>query len=166
MYSPVQIANYFLKKSFDDGVVVTPMKLIKLVYIAHGWHLAFTDEALILEAVQAWKYGPVVASVYDCYKSFGTAKIDRIVIKGDTQEIPKDSFEIELMDKIWDEYSKLDGYQLSNLTHQEGTPWDITWNHQGGKNKLGAIIPNQLIKEHYEEKMNANRRKREAAVAE
>ena len=48
MYSPKQIADYFLSKHSVDGNI-TPMKLIKLVYIAHGWHLGITDTALIDE---------------------------------------------------------------------------------------------------------------------
>jgi|GEM_PF-5349088 len=37
-YSPSVIANYFLDRASKEGRAVTPMQLLKLVYIAHGWH--------------------------------------------------------------------------------------------------------------------------------
>ncbi len=75
MENAVAIANYFVRKSLDSGIPVTPMKLVKLVYVAHGWYLGLTGEPLIAEGVQAWKYGPVVPSVYDKFKMYGGSAI-------------------------------------------------------------------------------------------
>jgi len=63
METPLAVANYFIKKSQDDGIAVTPMQLVKLVYIAHGWHLGLHHSQLLTESIQAWKYGPVIPSV-------------------------------------------------------------------------------------------------------
>ena len=57
------------------------------------------------------------------------------------------------LNKIWDEYKGLSGVTLSAITHKPGTPWDIIWNQRGGKNQKNAIIPNDLIKEHYKSKI-------------
>jgi hypothetical protein len=38
----------------------------------------------------------------------------------------------------------------------ENTPWYITWHENGGSLMHGAIIPNNLIKIHYEEKAVKN----------
>ena len=35
--------------------------------------------------------------------------------------------------------------QLSNITHQKDTPWDIVCREYG----VGSIIPNELISDHY-----------------
>jgi hypothetical protein len=35
------IANYFIDKALEDDRELTPMKLIKLVYLAHGWRDRF-----------------------------------------------------------------------------------------------------------------------------
>ena len=48
----------------------TPMHMIKLVYLSHGWMLGLRERSLINEAVEAWRYGPVVPSVYHRFKSF------------------------------------------------------------------------------------------------
>ena len=59
-YTAKAIANYFLKhrKRFKRKGPITQMKLHKLVYFAHGWHLALKGEPLIDETLQAWDYGP------------------------------------------------------------------------------------------------------------
>ena len=60
MVDPKAVANKFLELGERDGVSdITPMKLLKLVYIAHGWHLALSEgkKPLVNEASEAWKYG-------------------------------------------------------------------------------------------------------------
>jgi uncharacterized phage-associated protein len=67
--SSMSVARLFLEKAPTSGVQdLTPMKILKLTYLAHGWHLCYTDSPLILDQVQAWKYGPVVPSVYHYFK--------------------------------------------------------------------------------------------------
>jgi uncharacterized phage-associated protein len=70
-YSPLAIANYFIELAKKKDKFITPMKLQKLVYFAHGWCLALSDEPLIDEKIEAWKYGPVVTSLYHEFKRYG-----------------------------------------------------------------------------------------------
>lgn len=65
------VANYFLDKAREDGVDLSPMKLQKLIYFAHGWHLAIYGEPLIDESVEAWAWGPVISSIYHDFKKYG-----------------------------------------------------------------------------------------------
>ncbi|MCC7437458.1 MAG: DUF4065 domain-containing protein [Armatimonadetes bacterium] len=58
------VGNSFLDIALKDGTALTPMKLLKLVYIAHGWHLGIMGKPLISDEVQAWKYGPVIPKLY------------------------------------------------------------------------------------------------------
>ncbi|MFQ5632018.1 MAG: Panacea domain-containing protein, partial [bacterium] len=58
MYDSRLIANYFIDFARKDGVAISPMKLQKLVYFAHGYYLAITGQPLIEEEIQAWRYGP------------------------------------------------------------------------------------------------------------
>lgn len=157
MQDSIAVANYFIKKSNDSGDYMTTMKLLKLVYIAHGWHLALADgEPLIGEKIEAWKLGPVIPSVYREFRStgnitdFGTIGAS----KGFGISIPKveDQDIIKLLDKIWEVYGKLNGMQLSTITHQEGTPWSEVWN----PTIRHIEIPNELIRKHYEHIMSKN----------
>lgn len=45
-YTPQHVANFFLDRAEEEGFPLTQLKLMKLVYIAYGWHLAITGEAL------------------------------------------------------------------------------------------------------------------------
>ena len=60
----------------NEGEPTTPLHLVKLVYISHGWVLGFHGIPLIRESVEAWKYGPVIPAVYHRYKPFGGSHIN------------------------------------------------------------------------------------------
>lgn len=61
-YSAKAVANYFLAQYGKHGL--NPLKLQKLVYIAHGWNLAVRNQPLVdNELPEAWEYGPVFASL-------------------------------------------------------------------------------------------------------
>lgn len=160
MLSSEAVANYFIKKSFDTGVPLTQMKLLKLVYISHGWHRGYFEQNLINDAVQAWRYGPVIPDLYRRLKHHGKGAIDAPIegcgVAGDDQNPPPNPKTLALLDRIWDVYSKYDAIQLSSMTHQPGTPWDVTWDKAGGDSYHGAIIPNELIQQHYQQKIAAS----------
>jgi uncharacterized phage-associated protein len=160
MENPLAVANYFVKKSFDSGEELTPMKLVKLVYIAHGWYLGLTGDPLIDEPVQAWQYGPVVETVYEHFKKYGRNRIDEFAyvfqydgLKADYQVpmVQKDELKL-FLDKVWDVYKGYNGVQLSTLTHKPNTPWDQVFNKLGGKDVKSTVIDNNLIRQHYKTK--------------
>lgn len=162
MHNPILIANYFLTKSFQTGKEITPMKLVKLVYIAHGWHLGLYNSPLINEPVQAWKYGTVIGSVYHAFKDYSNDPITQYAPIPDQESLSPGLK--QFLDRIWEVYSKFDGLQLSTMTHQPNTPWDIVWNKEGGKAKRAVIIGTDVITEHYKSKMNDNAAAESAAI--
>src|SRR5258708_4614205 len=124
------VANEFLKLAKQDGKTLTPMQLIKLVYFAHGWHLALTGKPLLDERVEAWKYGPVVPSLYHEFKRYGNEEItdfarkDEVINKDGKLTIGYSPIKLEgegaeyasqLVKKIWEVYGKYSAVQLSNL---------------------------------------------------
>jgi uncharacterized phage-associated protein len=150
MYNPITIANYFIKKSLETGVGdLTPMKLLKLVYISHGWYLGIAKKELINEGVQAWQYGPVIPSVYYSVKTWGKNCINQTINTLQNEIISE--ADKQFLDRVWNVYVNYNGLQLSSLTHQEGTPWYTTYHENGGINRSSTLIPNNLIKQHYEE---------------
>ncbi len=147
-YSTQDIANYFLQKGENDSTM-TPMKLIKLVYIAHGWNLGLTGNPLVTEEAEAWKYGPVFPSIYKKYREFKNGKIMLEPIKDLNI---KDIDDLTFLDKIWNFYSKFDGLQLSTKTHEPNTPWSLTWENAKKSDFISEkslIIPNNIIAKHY-----------------
>jgi uncharacterized phage-associated protein len=149
MYNTLAIANFFIQSSFATGDELTPMKLIKLCYIAHGWHLGLFEKPLLDEPVYAWKFGPVVTNVYHTFKDYKNSQITGYAHTQKGIELPKDEQTEALLKKVWDVYRKYNGLQLSTMTHQKDTPWDIVWNQMNGKDGINVIIPDNLIENHY-----------------
>lgn len=135
-----KVAEYVLWLGRDSAV--TPMRLLKLVYISNGWMLALHDKPLFNESAEAWQYGPVVPSVYHAYKRFGGTAITDIP---NTEPAGFSDDERQLLQQVWDAYRQFSAIQLSALTHQSNTPWEITRRLCGA----GAPISNDLIKDHY-----------------
>jgi uncharacterized phage-associated protein len=130
------------------------MKLMKLVYISHGWNLAIEEEPLIYEPIQAWQYGPVIESLYRGLKRFGNSNVTMMAFDSSLPIAISDSEpSFNLIEKVWEKYSHMPALALSSLTHQPGTPWDIIWNEQGGRDRKGAIIPDALIQDFYKQKL-------------
>ncbi|GAB5444937.1 MAG: Panacea domain-containing protein [Fuerstiella sp.] len=150
-----QVANHFIELARNAQSNITPMQLQKLVYIAHGYHLAFTGEPLINEAIEAWPFGPVVRSLYGEFAHFGRNPISRLAecdFGGLIHPI-EDPHVKRLLDKVWKEYSEYSGWQLSNLTHQSGTPWHMTVNNSENAGVRRPDIPNDLIRKYYADEM-------------
>lgn len=167
MYSSAAIANTFLRLANRDGEGVDPMKLQKLVYLSHGWHLGHTDEALSLEPVQAWRWGPVFPDLYHAVKHWGREPVrDKLHdlapgrdggLRLVTPRIKDEkSFDHRIVEAVWRRYGRVyTGPQLSMLTHQAGTPWHDIWMEK--KQRHNAVIPNSLIAAHYQQKLAAAR---------
>ena len=152
-YPALAIANYFIDKGNVEDDPLDHLRLQKLVYIAHGWNLAVHGEPLIREAVEAWKYGPVIPSLYHQFKRWGNDLITEngVELSGMRARVPNVEYGDErvrqVLDAVWDGYKRFSGVQLSNLTHESGTPWDATWREQRGKGS--ARIPNDRIEKHF-----------------
>jgi uncharacterized phage-associated protein len=154
MENPISIANFFIEKAISSGKPLTNMQAVKLTYIAHGWYLGLTGQPLLDELAQAWKFGPVVPSVYEKFKLCGRNPITAPAsqaLNSDTvnsYSLSNDEL-VPFLDKIWETYGKYSGSALSDMTHRPGTPWDEVYNRQGGKENRDVYIPNDLIERHY-----------------
>jgi uncharacterized phage-associated protein len=136
------VADDILKIAKRRGVSLTPMQLMKLVYIAYGWHLAMNGARLFRSNIEAWKYGPVIPELYKVIKRFGRDEIPSELIS----DLPITNSELnDFLESIVDNYGHYSGIALSNLTHMQGTPW-----HQVFRpNIMNIQIPDDLIREHY-----------------
>jgi len=143
-HDPLLVAEYLLKKAESNQNPLTPMQVLKLVYMAHGWMLGIHGRSLINEPVLAWQYGPVVVSVYEQIKKFKNNHVE-LPIASNLSDAEFDAVEMRLMDQVVDIYGKYSGPALSRMTHSEGTPWSIIWNKCG----WNGVINTNLIQGHY-----------------
>ena len=154
------VANHFLRLARKDGEGISPLKMQKLVYIAHGWYLALHGKPLINERVEAWTWGPVVRPVYRAFKRYGRNAIDDFAEVLDLQEDTKGNFHIvneqpqlagmdeqELVEDVWDKYKKYSGIQLANWSHEPGSPWYNATNQDAVEENI--IIDDSEIKSYF-----------------
>lgn len=145
MHDSRTVANRFLALASEAGITLTPMQLIKLVYIAHGWMLGLYGRALIRDDVQAWQYGPVIPRLYNAVRDYrGGAITGPIRAPGD--DTPLDDLEGDMIRQVFELYGTKSGPALSRLTHATGTPWEITY----VPGEFGVPIPDDVIQDHYQ----------------
>lgn len=145
MYSPFTVCREILRIGKDNGMTdISPMKLIKLAYICHGFHLAYFDKPLFDDKVEAWKYGPVIRSIYNEVKHRRGEPV--LYEQFDYIETPIAGDSLDIIKAVMKSYGKHTPIELSAITHKADTPWDITVSK--GRSD-GYIIPNALIKEYY-----------------
>lgn len=164
-YPAVSIANAFIDiGKQNNSNDLTPMKLQKLVYFAHGWNMGATGSPLINEQIEAWQYGPVVKSIYDVAKQYGNKPIDTylttFVLTPNGWDLipnllaPQDLQQTKpLLDWVWSQYGHYSGVQLSNLTHEPETPWAKTVEQHGGYLPYNTDIDSEKIRKYFSEKM-------------
>lgn len=144
IYDARQIANWFVTRAKQDGRTLSIMSLLKLTYIAHGWHLETQGAPLFPNKIEAWQYGPVIPDVYNDFRKQGVA------VRSTVSSVPQCAFDPEdeaLLDQVWQIYGGLPAFRLSDMTHVTNGPWDVA-TRMGGNY---ARIPDELIRGHYAE---------------
>lgn len=146
-YSAASIANAFIDISSKGGNNITNLTLQKLVYFAHGWYYAITDKPLITEDFQAWKYGPVVRSLYEVLRQYGSGFVtDKIQT---SFSVPPDSEDYRFLAAVYKKYGCYTPGQLIAVTHKPGSPWE-----SAGSGKIPyAIISQENIKNFFKSMM-------------
>jgi uncharacterized phage-associated protein len=161
-YPATVIANEVVVLALQRKISLTPLKLQKLVYFAHGWCLALTEKPLVSDSVEAWQYGPVIPSIYHEFKNCGNNQIEapaggefryigggKFVKTANTLEHYPDTEERqearEIITKILETYGQFSGAKLSNATHMADSPWQQVYT-EGSRHQ---VISNDLIKEYF-----------------
>lgn len=156
----IAIANYFVDKANQDTHAPYPLtllRLVKYVYISYGFAMAILDKIIIdkrFDTVQAWKYGPVIPSVYHSFKHNGNdpIKSKSEIAKSESEDgtlnffIPEVTDESikKILDFVWNRYRSLSTSDLITLLHREDTPWAFCY--RVGKN---VEIPDEITKAYY-----------------
>ena len=114
-----------------------------------------------MKEVEAWKFGPVIPSIYYEFKRFGKNNIegksyyfslDGLDNEEDIEtETPiveamgKETEVIKILEVIYNLYTGTSGTKLIELTHRHGTPWSLSYDPHHSR----TVIPRELIKKYY-----------------
>lgn len=155
-HDPRAIANYLLDYAASRSCGVTVMTLIKVIYFAHGWRLVQAGQPLSREGFEAWQHGPVIRSVWECFKGQAESPIDSRATRFDpvtqVREVVTYEFtreEADLLEATFNAYGSQHAFELSKITHEKGSPWDRVWNAPRDTINLGMRISDNLIREHF-----------------
>jgi uncharacterized phage-associated protein len=156
-YDARALANYVLDLADERGNRLTQIQLIKIIYFANGWFLAAFRRPLVKQNFEAWEHGPVLRVVRDCFKVFGkkpiTGRAERIDLEtGEliTFEYKFDEKHAQFIREIFEIYHVHDAWELSEMTHEKGSPWDRIWNSDEPIGRLGLRISEDEIRDHFE----------------
>ena len=154
-YLPAHIANFFLWRADEEDIKnITLLKLIKLVYFAYGWYLAVYNKKLFNEKIEAWRYGPVIPSIYHEFKEFGNDPVCRYAVEftPETGEFDypiidkNDEEAIQVLEAVWNVYKERNGTELSRVTHDFQSPWSHSY-IQGKNNEISDAQIKKRAKE-------------------
>lgn len=125
MRSALAAANWLIER----GPPMSHLKVQKLLYVAFGIHIAECNEALFYDPVEAWRYGPVVSSVYWNLRAWGAKDIGYAMELPDgyVPTIEPDSREelslIQTLEFMGDKTAS----ELVKWTHMKGGAWHQTY---------------------------------------
>lgn len=133
------IANFFIRKSLKENKAITQIKLQKLLYFAHGFHLVLKGSPLVSEQIEAWNYGPVIPMIYHKFKKWKNLPIEDVNIYRASNAIIKQE-DIDFLDLVWHKFSHFTASQLVDLSHEKNGPWHFAV--EKSKLLVGFIVPN------------------------
>lgn len=153
------VANYFIELAQKENKPIHLLGLVKRVYIAHGFSLALNHKGLInprFDRVEAWRYGPVIPSVYHTFKQYKAQPITDLASNmtwNEDKKQPKwftprltDKEDKKVVEMVWKRYAGFQDSELISLTHKKGTPWFLCYIE--GEN---VPIPDELTAVYYKQ---------------
>ncbi len=151
-YSAMAVANALVKRAKDGQLRdLSPMKLQKLLFYVQSWHMARLGKPLIDDFFCRWQYGPVVPSLFHEFKEYGSAEVTTYgghVVEEDGTLVKRrpivghdDICTWGLIDEVIAKYGAYSGPQLSAMTHEAGSAWQVSGPADGDP------IPNATLAE-------------------
>lgn len=147
IYSALDIAKWFINYNLklrnidnEDTDDITNLKVQKLLYYAQGSMLALENKLLFTEDILAWSNDPVVKSVYDKFKSYGSSDINEYY---NDIYVDEETEKVLLQVNVFGRYS---AWGLRNMTHQKISWIDTKRNEVIQVDKIKNIILNTLIR--------------------
>jgi len=139
----LRLASELVRRRRERGLSdPTNLELQKLAYFCHGWHLALLGRPLVNEEFEAWRFGPVLPSIYHTFKVFSSNPIpcEHPLVMSE-QPLDRLSDSSQVIDRVLDVYGRASGFDLVNMSHAADGPWAKAWN---GSNFSSAIDDGEI----------------------
>ena len=134
----VEVAEYIIGYASKKKYSISNLKLQKILYFVQAQFLVSLRYPCFVDTIEAWDFGPVVRSVYNKYKRYGSANIylGSMSLEMEMKEIEK--YNIQL---VVDKCANFSANQLVEITHNQ-TPWINAYRGDG-------IIYNNQIQSYF-----------------
>ena len=157
------VVNHLLNIAYRDKQDddLTPLRVQKLLYFLHGWYSAITGVALLSEPFVKGKYGPKLLSLDSDLAQYGGVPVAEYIPEWnpgserfeplfvDIKAVPQFT---DVLEKVWQEYSRYTTEQLSTMSHAPTSPWART-------PREGEAIPHAWLVEELARLGATNRRR-------
>ena len=141
--SATVVCNNILRRSFEEKISVSPMKLQKLLYFVSCEYAKSSDSSLLSEDFEVWQYGPVIPTVYEEFKSFKALPIDKYAKDANGTAFAIDESRApnlkNAIDRVWNVFKCFDGVTLSKITHEDGSGWSDAFINRHPKISFDAM---------------------------
>ncbi|MEM6603188.1 MAG: type II toxin-antitoxin system antitoxin SocA domain-containing protein [Pseudomonadota bacterium] len=141
--TPLHTANLILFLAESAKKKITPMQLNKLTYFSYAWCLHKLGKKIFNEKIEAWKFGPVIPSLYHEFKRFGSSAIEEHGVSVNYTDVdtignleipvlgPEHREIAKVVMSVFEHYKDYSASQMSNITHKNGSPWSIARAKEG-----------------------------------
>jgi uncharacterized phage-associated protein len=146
MLTAIDVAYFFVDLANTTSLgsnAMTNLRVNKLLYFAQAHSLVRFGKPLFDENIQAWKYGPVVPSVYQEFKHCGNGRIQDIPLDYTPEMFSTD--EIDLLLDVVRHYGQFSSSALVGITHKNGSPWKTVYH----EDSVGSVIPADKMKVYF-----------------
>ena len=133
LYDVSKIAGFCIHYASSRGEGISNLKLQKILYYIQAAFLVQKGLPCFSEQILKWQYGPVVKSVYESYKQFGSAdfcypaeNLDQYQREYLSDIAPDD---IAILERVCREKMPYHAFDLVNQTHAEA-PWVDTEDYE------------------------------------
>lgn len=140
MRSAMDVAKYIIDFNNRSDTPVSNIQLQKILYYVQMNFYGHLNKPAFYEDIEAWRYGPVVRSVYDKYSVYGASDI--CLMYPEVRRIFSGQ-ESEIADWVITACIDVGAWSLAEKSHIKGGPWDKTY--RGGLGDKKVIPKEDLI---------------------
>lgn len=136
----------------NAGRPITNLALQKLLYFAHGVHLAETKSPLVTGFFEAWRFGPVHPIAYHAFKSSGA---NPIYFRASVRDpftcallpLPEctDGDVRARITRVVGTYASMTPGRLIEVSHAKGAPWQFIVDKARTETIFALRIPDDVI---------------------
>ncbi|PHU39764.1 hypothetical protein CSX00_09375 [Pseudobutyrivibrio ruminis] len=137
MYNAIDLAKYIVTECYSKENPISNLQLQKILYFVQRDFL-LRDDIAFLESIEAWQFGPVVPVVYYHFCGYGAMPIT------DKYSVNISEEDKTYIDKIVDEKSTMNPWDLVAETHKPNGAWEKVYDNGAGNHNVISI---ELIKE-------------------